>query len=68
MNVFASLHPALDTELRISRSEADSANFFRALVIGGCSIMPASADQARRMAVLLNQIARELEAQDDASR
>ena len=66
MNVFASLHPTIDTELRISRSEP-GALFYRSLNIGMCGITPANAEQARRMAVLLNQIARELEEQDDAS-
>ena len=66
MNVFASLYPTSDTELHILRSEP-GAPFYRALNIDICSITPANAEQARRMAVLLNQIARELEVQDDAS-
>lgn len=66
MIVFASLHLKPDTELRISRSE-QGAQFYRALNIGMCSVMPANAEQARRMAVLFSQIAREMEAQEDAS-
>ena len=60
MNVFASLHPTIDTELSISRSKP-GAVFYRSLNVGMCGITPANAEQARRMAELLIQIAEELE-------
>ena len=67
MNIFVSLHPQADTELSIMRWETDGVPC-RAFRMGeGYSIYIASPDTARRMAELLNQIARELEAQDDAS-
>ena len=66
MNVFTSLHPTSDTELCILRSK-QGATFYRTLSIDMCSITPANADQARRMAALLNQIAREMEAGEDES-